>query len=44
MDSGEEMDGEGQGDGSLRAIAVVLVCFGAVKLLHLMGVISVEGE
>jgi len=39
-----EVEQEGHGDGSLRAIAVVLMCCGAVKALHLLGVIRVEGE
>jgi hypothetical protein len=44
VDRGLEMDGEEQSDSSLRAIAIVVLCCGAVKMLHLMGVISVEGE
>ncbi|CAL8330533.1 unnamed protein product [Gadus morhua 'NCC'] len=38
------MDGEEQSDSSLRAIAIVVLCCGAVKMLHLMGVISVEDK
>lgn len=33
-----------QSENSLQAIAVILLCCGAVKMLHLLGVISVEGE
>lgn len=33
-----------QRDNSLHTIVIVLLCCGAVKLLHLLGVISVEGE
>lgn len=33
-----------QRDNSLHTIVIILLCCGAVKLLHLLGVISVEGE
>lgn len=33
-----------QRDSSLHTIVIILLCCGAVKLLHLLGVISVEGE
>lgn len=38
------MAGEEQRDNSLQTIAIVLLCCGAAKLLHLLGVIAVEGE
>lgn len=33
-----------QRDNSLHTIVIILLCCGAIKLLHLLGVISVEGE
>lgn len=38
------MEREQQGDSSLHTIAIILLCCGAVKMLHLLGVITVEGE
>ena len=38
------MEREQQKDNSLQTIAIVLLCCGAVKMLHMLGVISVEGE
>lgn len=38
------MEREQQRDNSLQTIAIVLLCCGAVKMLHMLGVISVEGE
>lgn len=38
------MEKEQQGDSSLHTVAIILLCCGAVKMLHLLGVISVEGE
>lgn len=38
------METEEQSENSLRTVALVLLCCGAVKMLHLLGVISVEGE
>ena len=37
------MEKEEEGDG-LHTIIIVLLCCGAVKLLHLLGLITVEGE
>lgn len=31
-------------DSSLKTVGFILLCCGAVKLLHLLGVITVEGE
>lgn len=39
-----DMEKEEQGENSLQTIAIVLLCCGAVKMLHLLGVITVEGE
>lgn len=33
-----------QRENSLHTIVIILLCCGAVKLLHLLGVITVEGE
>lgn len=38
------MEKDEQSENSLRTVALVLLCCGAVKMLHLLGVISVEGE
>lgn len=38
------MEREQQSENSLHTIAIILLCCGAVKMLHLMGVITVEGE
>lgn len=38
------METEQQSENSLRTVALILLCCGAVKMLHLLGVISVEGE
>lgn len=38
------MESEEQSENSLRTIAIILLCCAAVKMLHLLGVISVEGE
>lgn len=38
------MDREEQSENSLHTIAIILLCCGAVKMLHLLGVITVEGE
>lgn len=38
------MEREQQGDSSLHTVAIILLCCGAVKMLHLLGVITVEGE
>lgn len=38
------MEKEEQKDNSLKTIAIILLCCGAAKLLHLLGVITVEGE
>lgn len=38
------MDTEEQSENSLRTVALIVLCCGAVKMLHLLGVISVEGE
>ncbi|XP_077589656.1 A-type potassium channel modulatory protein KCNIP1 [Stigmatopora nigra] len=35
---------EERGENSLQAIAVILLCCGLVKMLHLLGVISVDGD
>lgn len=39
-----KMEREKQSENSLQTIAIILLCCGAVKMLHLLGVISVEGE
>lgn len=41
---GLNMETEEQNENSLRTVALILLCCGAVKMLHLLGVISVEGE
>lgn len=38
------MEREERSDNSLHTIVIILLCCAAVKLLHLLGVISVEGE
>lgn len=38
------MEREQQSENSLHTIAIILLCCGAVKMLHLLGVITVEGE
>ncbi|CAB1428132.1 unnamed protein product [Pleuronectes platessa] len=38
------MESEEQGENSLRTIAIILLCCGAVKMLHLLGVIKVEDD
>lgn len=38
------MEREEQSENSLHTIAIILLCCGAVKMLHLLGVITVEGE
>lgn len=38
------MDREEQSENSLHTIAIILLCCGAVKMLHLLGIITVEGE
>lgn len=38
------MEREEPKDNSLQTVAIILMCCGAVKLLHLLGVITVEGE
>lgn len=38
------METDEQSESSLRSVALILLCCGAVKMLHLLGVISVEGE
>lgn len=38
------MESEQQSENSLHTIAIILLCCGAVKMLHLLGVITVEGE
>lgn len=38
------MEREEQSDNSWHTIAIVLLCCGVIKMLHLLGVISVEGE
>lgn len=39
-----KMEREVQSENSLHTIAIILLCCGAVKMLHLLGVITVEGE
>lgn len=39
-----KMEREQQSENSLHTIAIILLCCGAIKMLHLMGVIAVEGE
>lgn len=41
---GLNMEAEEQSENSLRNVALVLLCCGAIKMLHLLGVISVDGE
>lgn len=38
------MEREEQSDNSWHTIAIVLLCCGVIKMLHLLGVISGEGE
>lgn len=38
------MEKDEQSENSLRTVGLILLCCGAVKMLHLLGVISVEGE
>ncbi|KAK1904706.1 Kv channel-interacting protein 1 [Dissostichus eleginoides] len=38
------MESEEQSENSLRTIAIILLCCAAVKMLHLLGVISVEDK
>lgn len=38
------MEREQQSDNSWHTIVIVLSCCGVIKMLHLLGVISVEGE
>lgn len=38
------MEKEPQSENSLHTIAIILLCCGAIKMLHMLGVISVDGE
>lgn len=42
--SKSKMEREEQSENSLHTIAIILLCCGAVKMLHLLGVITVEGK
>ncbi|KAG7230334.1 hypothetical protein INR49_024438 [Caranx melampygus] len=38
------MEREEQSENSLHAVAIILLCCGAIKMLHLLGVITVEDK